>query len=178
MIRLFVAIALPEHVTSQLARLQGGVPGARWTETEKMHLTVRFIGEVDGRDADAIDDALASIRAPAFTLELMGVGSFGGKSPRALWAGVRDNPALIHLQRKVESALQRVGVPDETRKFTPHVTLARLNGAPKGKIMDFLADHALFASGPFPVARFTLFSSELRPGGSLYRAEREYPLES
>jgi 2'-5' RNA ligase len=176
MIRLFVALELPEAVRTGLSLLQGGVPGARWASDEQLHLTLRFIGEVDGNVANDIDDALAGIRAPAFTLELAGVGEFGGKNPRALWAGVRGSDALLHLQRKVEAALQRLGLPAEERKFSPHVTLARLRASPREKVVQFLTHHALFASGPFEVKQFVLFSSYLGSGGSVYHAERTYPL--
>jgi RNA 2',3'-cyclic 3'-phosphodiesterase len=177
MMRLFVAIALPEDVAQGLLLLQGGVPGARWSEREQLHLTLRFIGEVDGRDAAAIDDALASITAPRFMLELKGVGAFGGRNPRALWSGVRDDAAVQHLQRKIESALQRIGLPAEERKFAPHVTLARLKAAPRDRVITFLTAHALYASPPFEVNAFILYSSQTTPNGSLYRAERSYALE-
>ncbi len=176
MIRLFVAVQIPEKMRERLVALQGGVPGARWANSEQMHLTLRFIGEVDDHVAHDIDDALAGIRAPAFTLELAGIGEFGGKTPRALWAGVRPNEALLHLQRKIETALQRIGLPAETRKFSAHVTLARMKGAPQEKIVQFLTHHALFASGPFAVDDFVLFSSHLSHGGSIYHSERVYPL--
>jgi len=156
--------------------LQSGVPGARWSTREQLHLTLRFIGEADGRDANAIDEALATISAPRFTLELKGVGAFGGKNPRALWAGVAPNEALIHLQRKIESAIQRLGFPAEERKYTPHVTLARLRATPAGRVMDYLSDHGLYASPSFEVNEFVLFSSRLTPNGSIYVAEREYAL--
>ncbi len=177
MMRLFVALALPDCVAEQLLLLQSGVPGARWMEREQLHLTLRFIGEVDGRDAAAIDDALSLIRSPRFAIELKGVGEFGGRTPRALWAGVRDEAAIAHLQRKIENALKRVGVAAEERKFKPHVTLARLRAAPRGRVMDYLADHALYASGPFDVNVFILYSSTPAASGSLYRAERAYGLE-
>ena len=176
MIRLFVALELPEAVRSRLSMLQGGVPGARWSTDEQLHLTLRFIGEVDDHVAHDIDDALAGIHAPAFALELAGVGEFGGKNPRALWAGVRASEPLLHLQKKVETALQRIGLPAEERKFSPHVTLARLRSAPHEKIVQFLTHHALFASGPFQVDLFVLFSSHLGSGGSVYHAERTYAL--
>ena len=174
--RLFVALALPSEVTDALALIQAGVPGARWSTREQMHLTLRFIGEVDGRDASAVDDALATIVAPAFRLTLKKVGQFGGRNPNALWAGVDANDALFHLERKIESALQRAGRPPETRKFTPHVTLARLKSAPRGRVMDYLTDHALFASPSFDVRGFILYSSQLSPNGSIYRAEKAYKL--
>lgn len=176
MIRLFVALEIPQKVRAMLAAMQAGVPGARWMAPEQMHLTLRFIGEVDGAMATGIDDALSGIRAPGFEMELAGVGEFGGKKPRALWAGVRANEALVHLQRKIESALQRLGLEAETRKFTPHVSLARLKETPRGHVMDFLTDHALFASGPLEVEQFVLFSSRLGSNGSIYRPERVYAL--
>ncbi len=177
MMRLFVALALPDIVVESLLALEGGVPGARWSRREQLHLTLRFIGEVDGRDASAIDDALASIRAPQFVLELKGVGEFGGRNPRALWAGVRDDAPVLHLQRKIESTVQRIGHAPEQRKFMAHVTLARLRASPRDRVITFLTAHALYASGPFEVNSFILYSSTLTPNGSLYRPERTYALE-
>ena len=176
MIRLFVALQLPENVRTRLTALQGGVPGARWASDSQLHLTLRFIGEVDGNVAHDIDDVLAGIRAPAFALELLGVGEFGGKRPRALWAGVRANEALLHLQKKIETALQRIGLAAEERKFSAHVTLARMRSSPREKVVQFLTHHGLFASEPFKVEHFVLFSSHLGSGGSVYHAERIYPL--
>jgi 2'-5' RNA ligase len=176
MIRLFVAVELPEEVRMRLAALQGGVPGARWLSDGQLHLTLRFIGEVDENVAHDIDDALGVIRAPSFALELAGVGEFGGKNPRALWAGIRTNNLLMHLQKKVETALQRIGLAPEPRKFSPHVTLARLKAPPREKVVQFITHHALFASGPIRVDRFVLFSSHPGSNGSVYHAERGYPL--
>ncbi len=174
--RLFVALALPDSVADRLEMLQAGVPGARWQTREQLHLTLRFIGEVDGRDAADADDALSLIEAPRFSLALKGVGEFGGKAPHALWAGVDDRRPVAFLQRKIETALQRAGLPAEQRKFVPHVTLARLRGTPAGRVMDYLTDHALFASEPFEVEAFILYSSVLTSDGSIYRAERAYRL--
>lgn len=176
MIRLFVALELPEQVRTRLALMQGGVPGAKWQREDQMHLTLRFIGEVDKRTARDIDEGLATVHAPAFTLELAGVGDFGGKDPHTVWAGVRKSEPLLHLQKKVESALQRLGLEAETRKYTPHVTLARLRNAPREKVAEFIANHALFASGPISIDRFALYSSLLGSGGSVYRVETTYAL--
>jgi 2'-5' RNA ligase len=175
--RLFVAIPVPDAVAEGLLLIQSGVPGARWQTREQFHLTLRFIGEVDGRDADAIHDALSSVSAPGFTLTLKGVGEFGGKNPRALWAGIASSDALLHLQRKVETALQRIGIEAEPRKFTPHVSLARLKATPRGRVMDYIVDHALYASAPFAVSAFLLYSSHLSANGSLYLAEHSYRLK-
>ncbi|HEY1838245.1 MAG TPA: RNA 2',3'-cyclic phosphodiesterase [Rhizomicrobium sp.] len=174
--RLFVALSLPDAVAGTMFLLQSGVPAAKWQTREQLHLTLRFLGEVDGREANAVDDALAAISTPPFSLSLKGVGEFGGKTPRALWAGVSDPAAVSHLARKIETAMQRIGLPAETRKFTPHVTLARLRGAPAPKVLDWLSDHVLYASAAFEVRSFALYSSQLSHGGSVYVAEREYRL--
>ena len=174
--RLFVGLSIPDEIASGLARLQSGVPGARWQRREQLHLTLRFIGEIDGRDATAVDDALSLISVPKFSLELHAVGTFGGRDPRELWAGVRANDALMHLQRKIETAIQRAGLVADPRKFTPHVTLARLKASPRGRVMDYLTDHALYASPPFEVREFLLYSSTLSANGSIYTPERDYAL--
>ena len=175
--RLFVALSIPDDVAQSLAMIQSGVPGARWLTRNQLHLTLRFIGEVDGRDAASIDDALSTIEAPRFALALKGVREFGGKNPRAIWAGVHDPEPVIHLQKKIERTVQRLGLPAEERKFTPHVSLARLRGSPAGKVTDYLADHALYASPTFEVNAFILYSSHLTPNGSVYVAERSYALK-
>jgi 2'-5' RNA ligase len=175
-IRLFVALEIPDRVKEGLGLLGGGVPGARWMSDDRLHLTLRFIGEVGENVANDIDDTLVGLRAPGFDMELFGVGEFGGKTPRALWAGVRPNDALLHLQKKIETALQRIGLPPEARKFSPHVTLAHLKAAPQEKVVQFLTQHALYASGPFRVDHFLLFSSHLGAGGSVYHPERVYEL--
>jgi len=175
--RLFVALPLPDDVAESLVRLQTGVPGARWQTREQLHLTLRFIGEVDGREASAVHDALFGIDAPAFSLALHGVGEFGGKRPAALWAGVRPSEPLMHLQRKVETALMRVGFASDRQRYLPHVTLARLRGTQQGHVMDYLTDHALYSSRTFPADAFLLYSSLLTGNGSIYRAEHAYRLK-
>jgi len=177
MIRLFTAVEIPESVRLRLTLLQGSVPGARWLPPENLHLTLRFIGDVDERAAADIDEVLSTLRSPGLELRIKGVGEFGGRDAHALWAGVAPNPALQNLVAKIERALQRMGRPAETRKYSPHVTLARLRDAPLQKIHEFLAAHNLFDSGPFAVGAYSLFSSHQTSKGSLYRAERSYALE-
>jgi len=176
--RLFVALTLPEPLLDQLSDLERGLPGARWLPAESLHLTLRFIGEVDGAQARDIDEALAAIRMPAFELTLAGVGRFGdGRKARALWAGVAANAELGRLRDKVGQALIRAGLAPERRRFKPHVTLARFNGNPGAKLQAYLADHALFRSDTVTVESFTLYSSFLSASGAIYRAEAEYELE-
>jgi RNA 2',3'-cyclic 3'-phosphodiesterase len=175
--RLFVALPIPQLVAQSIMLIQGGVPGARWQTHEQLHLTLRFIGEVDGREAAMLDDALAGIEAPAFDLQLHGVGQFGHKQPHALWAGLRKSEALERLQRKVDNAVRRVGQPQDAYKFMPHVTLARLRNPEGGKMIEWLTHHALFTSSEFRVAAFHLYSSRLTSDGSVYAVEYEYSLE-
>ncbi len=173
MLRLFVAIALPPQLKLKLSLLCSGVPGARWVDPGNYHLTLRFIGEVDEGLAADIDQALAKIRAPRFALALAGVGRFGD---RMLWAGVDKNPPLAHLRDKVESAMVRLGLEPETRRYAPHVTLARLRNAGEGKLQSFLAEHALFRAESFPVAQFSLVASYLTKGGAIYEDQADYSL--
>lgn len=178
MIRLFVAIELPEAVKAELARLGGGVPGAKWVGPENLHLTLRFIGEVDEDAATDIAAALDHIRAPAFDLVLSGVGQFSShRSPRVLWVGVEKNQSLVHLNGKVESALVRAGVAPERRRFSPHITLARLGKASKPRINSFVSTNAMFAAGPVHADSFVLFSSFLGRNGAIHRPEAVYPLD-
>jgi RNA 2',3'-cyclic 3'-phosphodiesterase len=176
--RLFVALPLSDEAAASLLMMQNGVPGARWQTREQLHLTLRFIGEVDGASLRDIDDALSAIDAPSFDLALKRVGAFGGRKPHSLWAGVDAAEPLHHLNRKIESALQRVGLPAENRKFSPHVTLARLKATPPGAVADFLSDHALYAGPAFGVAGFALYSSLTTPNGSKYVGERDYELRT
>ena len=175
--RLFVALPIPQTVARGIMLIQGGVPGARWQTREQLHLTLRFIGEVDGREAAMLDDALAGIEAPGFNLQLHGVGQFGRRQPHALWAGLRKSGALEHLQHKVDNAIRRVGQPQDAYKFAPHVTVARLRNPENAKMIEWLMHHALFTSAEFRVGAFNLYSSLLTTDGSVYAVEREYPLE-
>jgi 2'-5' RNA ligase len=179
--RLFVALAIPDIVARALMLLQGGVPGARWQSREQMHLTLRFVGEVDGSDARAIDDALSGIDVPAFDLQLHGVGQFGNKQPHTLWAAARKHEMLEHLARKVDTAIRKVGQPPSSgdkyaHKFMPHVTVGRLRHPDLDKMREWLVQHALFTSDEFAVDAFCLYSSKLTSDGSVYRVEQEYPL--
>jgi 2'-5' RNA ligase len=175
--RLFVALDLPPELRAELAALAGGIPGARWVPPENYHLTLRFIGEVENWQAQEVDDALAAIRGHAFDLSLAGLGTFE-KAGRihALWVGAERNEALARLQHKVETALQRTGLPAERKRFCPHVTLARTERAPPEKVVAFVQAHNLFRARPVRVAHFTLFSSRLGKEASVYTPEADYGL--
>ena len=178
MIRLFVAIDLPEEVRGRLAQLCGGVPGARWMEPQSYHVTLRFIGDAPEDVAQDIHAALSALRAPSFDLTLGGVGAFSkGRQLHTLFVGVEKTPPLLHLHDKIERALTCLGLEPDNRKFSPHVTLARLKGASQAKVKDFMFITNLFHHDPFPVNRFTLFSSRLSSSGALYAPEADYQLE-
>ena len=179
MIRLFTAIALPDSVKQSLMLYSGGLSGARWQREDQLHLTLRFIGEVDERLADDIVYALAAIRSPAFDLSIAELGTFGEKRrPRVLWAGVRSNPALMHLRAKIDTALARVGLPPEPRKFHPHVTLAKLDRSASGhRLGGYLARNNTLSLMPFEVDSFQLFSSQLAQTGAIYRIEESFDLD-
>ncbi len=176
--RLFVGLDLPWGVREQLCTLAMGLAGVRWVAPENYHITLRFIGEVPGHRAEEIDLALSALRCRGFELEMSGVGVLE-KSGRvtALRAGVARNPALDHLRGKVETALQRSGLAPERRRFTPHVTLARLGeAAAQPKLAGWVQAHNLFRSAPVAVSHFTLFSSLLGHEQSVYTAEADYAL--
>jgi 2'-5' RNA ligase len=176
--RLFVALDLPWELRAQLSALSVGLEGVRWVAPENYHITLRFIGEMPGHKAEEIDAALAGLKARGFALELSGVGTME-KSGRltALWAGVARNPALDLLRGKIDTALQRAGVPAERRRFLPHVTLARLDErAAEPRLAGWVQAHNLFRSAPVPVEHFTLFSSLLGKDQPVYTPEVEYSL--
>ncbi len=175
--RLFVALTVPETIRWQLRLLCGGIPGTRWVAPENFHITLRFLGDLDGREMDYVDAALAGIRVPAFSLRLNGVGHFGsGSRIRAIWAGVEKEPALQHLHDKIESAVVRAGLVPEGQKYTPHVTLSYPKDPSIPKLQEYLASHNLFRSERFEVTHFTLFSSFIGGEQAIYSAERSYSL--
>jgi 2'-5' RNA ligase len=176
--RLFVALSLPDHLRGRLCGLCSGLPGARWVAPENLHLTLRFIGEVDGRDAEDIDAALSGVRCPSFPLALSGVGEFGDERRlRSVWVGVDASETLERLQSKVEQAVRRAGQPPEKRRFKPHVTLARFKSHPGARLEPYFAERSLFRCEPFQVTDFTLYSSYLSHGGAIYSPEAVYPLD-
>ena len=175
--RLFVALDFPPETRTRLLALAKGLQGARWLPPENYHLTLRFLGEMPGHRAEELDGALAALRGRRFTLHIAGVGVFekAGR-PQALWAGVERNPQLEHLQAKIETAVQRVGFEPERRRFTPHVTLARLDNASPLKLAEWVQAHNLLRADPVEVEHFTLFSSQLGKENAVYTPEVDYKL--
>jgi 2'-5' RNA ligase len=179
MLRLFVGIAFPPELKLRLSLLCSGIRGARWVDPGNFHLTLRFIGETSEAVAADIDDALVRIQARRFTLQLVGTGVFGGgDKPRSVWVGVERSPELVALRDKIELAVGRVGLAPEPRKFSPHVTLARLHKPALEELSGFLAAHAQFRAAPYAVEDFALIASFQTKAGSVYEDQADYPLLS
>jgi RNA 2',3'-cyclic 3'-phosphodiesterase len=173
--RLFVAIELPKEVKDPLTGFPREVPLAKWVGREELHLTLRFIGEVDDRTCSTIKSALSRITFSPFMLTLCGVGHFPPRShPRVLWVGMEPSDPLLRLQHEIELALVDVGIPPEERPFSPHITLARLRDTAPAVVAEFERRHKDLACTPFEVTEFILFSSVLTPHGAIHTPEAVY----
>ena len=174
--RLFAAIEIPHNAAMSLSLLRGGLPGARWIDVENYHLTLRFIGDVEHHVADEFADQLGRIRRFEFKMGLSGLGCFGGKKPHSLFAVPTASPDLIELQAEIERICQRLRLPADPRKFTPHVTVARLRNVQPEMAARYLSSRGNFHVPPFTVGRFVLMSSRESVGGGPYIVEDSYPL--
>ena len=174
--RLFTAIEIPAPVGNAIAMARGGLPGARWIDPEFYHLTLRFIGDVDDVVAREAAFILGQVRRSSFEVRLDGLSSFGGRRPRAIVALAAPSSPLLELQAEHERLLQRIGLEPEGRKYTPHVTLARLRDSSSHQVADYLSTRGHFRAPPFEASRFVLFSSRDSVGGGPYVVEAEYPL--
>ena len=176
--RLFVAIDPPAEIREQLAAISCGLPDARWTPPEQLHLTLCFIGEVSGAAFLDIKEGLDDIKTPPFTLQLQGVGFFPPRGqPRVVWAGIAKNEQLAILQRKITTRLFALGFEPENRKFAPHITLARLNQTPPSRVGKYLETQGLLQSTPFVVENFLLYESILGHRGATHLVAQAYRLE-
>ena len=174
--RLFTGVEIPSDVGQALGMLRGGIPGARWIDPENYHLTLRFIGDVDDLIAHEVASMLGRVKRGPFELHMVGLTSFGGRKPRAVVATVAPVQALLDVQSEHERLMQRIGLEPEGRKFTPHVTLARLRESSSEQVAEYLSARGYFRTSPFPVSRFVLFSSRASVGGGPYVVEASYPL--
>lgn len=176
--RLFTAIEIPRSVAARLTMLRSGLSGARWIDPENYHLTLRFVGDVDGATARDFTSALGEIMVPPFELTLNGLGSFGGNKPRAIFAGVTPSAELATLQRANERVAREAGLPPEGRNFKPHMTLARLRWTRPDTVAAYLQHQGGMATESFTVTRFVLYSSRNSVGGGPYVIEAAYELGS
>jgi len=174
--RLFVAIRPPEEVSDLLIDAMDDGADFRWQDDAQLHLTLRFVGEVERPLAEDLAAALAAIRAPAFELRVRGTGRFERRNSGALWAGVEPRELAAALAAKVERICQSIGLEPERRAFHPHITLARWKGRRTREVATFLDRTRGLASEPFAVNGFTLFESRLSRHGAHYEEVASYPL--
>lgn len=177
MLRLFTGISIPADISARLRLLGGGIAGAAWSVPENYHITLAFIGEVDDAVAERVHLALSTVRAPSFPLSLKGMGVFErGDHPHTLFAAVEPAPELLALKARTDAALEKEGLPFEHRKYTPHLTLARLKAPDPAGLGRFLASNSLLTAGPFVVADFVLYRSHATKNGYFYEPLERYPL--
>jgi 2'-5' RNA ligase len=178
--RVFVAIDLPDHVRRELEALQNALPIGRAVPSENLHLTLSFLGDQHETAVEDAHEALDTIRATAFDVQLVGVGSFGHHSPQVIFADVARCPELLELEQRITRSLRHAGLEFQKRRFRPHVTLARLpkilSAFELTRVRDYLAEHAAFHGTVFKVMRFQLYQSTLAPGGALHDTLASYPL--
>jgi len=174
--RLFTGLEVPPDIAESLALLRGGISGARWIDVENYHVTLRFIGDIDDRTASDIAGLLDGVRRRPVTVMLDELSVFGGDKPRAIVMKARPEKALLELQAEHERLVRRVGLPPEPRKFTPHITLARLRGVSTFAAADYLAMRGGLFLRSFEAKSFVLYSSRDSVGGGPYVIEERYPL--
>jgi 2'-5' RNA ligase len=175
--RLFTGLEVPSDIAAELAMLRGGISGARWIDAENYHITLRFIGDIDERMASEAADVLDEIRRPSFQVTLEGLSWFGADRPRAIVARIKPTAPLIELQADHERRLRRIGLEPEPRKYTPHVTLARLRSSSTHAVADYLSVRGYFRIRQFEATRFVLFSARESTGGGPYLVEAAYGLQ-
>jgi len=180
MIRLFAGIDLPEDIKKQLVSLQKGLPSALWRPSNKMHLTLRFIGNLEESVAEEVLKELRYIRFPAFHFSLKGIGYFErGGVPHHIWAGVDGDKAIRELQQKIDSAVKKAGAGQADKfKFVPHVTLGKLFGANRADVFEYISQNNLFHTPEFEATSFILYQSIARENGEgkYYKEIEEFPL--
>lgn len=168
---------IPEPQRSLLASLQCGLEGAHWVRPEKLHLTLRFIGEVTETTAQDIDATLGGLRAGDFEVQLRGVGVFDpGNRPRSLWAAVHEPAPLQAMHEKINQALRRTGVMEERRKYIPHVSLARLSHVHSDRLVQYMENYGGFVCPPFRAEKICLILSHLTKHGAAYEILNEFEL--
>ena len=180
--RLFIALEIPAAVRETLGKittpLKSESPGARWSLPESMHVTLKFLGETNAQQLEAVRAALPKIASPqAVTLNFRGIGFFPDeKRPRVMWCGVESSPNLFDLAARIENSLASFGFKPEARAYVPHITLARLNSARHlEKLVGAAAPLKSYDFGAARESEFHLFESVLKPVGSEYKKLATFP---
>lgn len=176
MIRSFIAIPIPATITPFLHAMGRSLPGARTVSQEQIHLTLRFIGEIEWNVFQDMKESLTEVDFTPFPLTIQGVGHFPPKGkPRVLWAGTNQKERLSQLRNSIDKQLKLCGIAPEGRKFSPHITFARLKTTSLQKVTEFLAGNSFLSFEPFDVTGFNLYSSKLTPKGAIHTVEGHYP---
>ena len=180
MLRLFVAIGLPQEIRQKLLDLHTGIEKARWIKPGQIHLTLRFIGDSFSDQTELLKLALSEIRQPEFEFSLRGVSTFPspGRRGRAkvLMVEIEDGSPLFECQAEVEQAVQAAGFRPEQKGYHPHITLARFAKAPGADLRRWLKKRADFSAGPIAVKELQLIRSELRPDGAIHTVLESFAL--
>ncbi len=174
--RLFTGLEIPEAQTDYLLNLRGSLYGARWIDPENYHITLRFIGDIDRRIARDIENELGVILREPLEITLTDLSVFGGEKPHAIIASVKPTRALLELQHEHERIMRDLGLPKDPRKFTPHITLARLRGTGVMDVVEYLSSRQAFHVQGFTASSFELYSAKPSTGGGPYVIEASYPL--
>ena len=177
-LRLFVAIDAPPPVATALHGLGSPAAGFSWTPVDRLHLTLRFLGDTPADQVDALRARLRGIRVARFLLPVEGLGVFPPRGqPRVLWCGVGGgHPHIQQLRQRIDDSVLALGLEADLRGFVPHFTLARLGAVAPARVAQWLRDHRGFAAPPFRAEGFTLYASELRPAGAVHTALEHFPL--
>lgn len=177
MIRLFIALPVPKEIKPFLHRMGCSLPYAKPVPEEQIHLTLRFIGDVEGAGFLDIKQSLTTVTVNSFGMTIQGVGHFPPRGkPRVVWAGVRPVEPIQTLKRRIDTCLKTCGLAPDKRKFSPHITLARLKGTPIKRVTEFLADNSFVYFDEFQIKSFQLYSSRLTQKGAIHTLEATYPL--
>lgn len=178
MLTLFAAIKPPEYILNLIAPFQRGIEGVRWCPRENLHITVGYFGALDYEQAEILDHELATSPGAGFDLRLGPADVFGKDKPHTLWLAVEPSRALNALHQHVRKSARRANIEMETRKFTPHLSLAYLRGdIDRADLSRFIRRHQNFRSRPFLVDQFSLWSSQPQKSGpNVYEKEANYPL--
>ena len=185
MIRSFLAIELPKPILKKIEEVQGDLRSThadvRWVNPEKIHLTLKFFGNIE---ESRIDPIFKSIEEPIrntlpFSLKVQGVGAFPNlKNPRVIWMGLVDGrEILVSFQKQIETQFEEIGFQSEDRPFHPHLTLGRMKSSRgKEELVGRMERHKEEEFGDIQVERMVLFKSDLRPTGPIYTPLRELRL--
>jgi len=185
LIRSFLAIELPKAILSKIEEVQGDLRSThadvRWVSPEKIHLSLKFFGNIEESRIDPIFKSIEEpVRnTPPFSVRVRGAGAFPSlKNPRVIWMGLADGKEmLISLQEQIEASLGKIGFEPEDRPFQPHLTLGRMKSSrEKVELVRRMERYTEEEFGDFRVERVILFKSDLRPSGPIYTPLREMKL--